>query len=257
MAATFNLPEKLCLTGDLPSNWRRFKQELSIYLIASALDGGKDSRKIAILLNTIGEEGVQIYNNFKLETEAKYEDVIKAFDDYCEPKKNILYSRFLFYSRNQQPGESFDQFYKDIKSLSRNCDFADADEAIRDRIILGTTDKGEQERLLCLGDVKLDDAIKKLRLSEISKLQTKALHDSQNCNTTSAEVHKVEFIIKCRWCGGKHERNVSKCPARGSKCTKCGKFNHFAKVCRTRSRTDQVQVVESEDHGDQLYCDTI
>lgn len=260
-AVTYNLPRKLCLTGDLPCNWQRFKQELEIYLRASGLDEEKDSRKIAILLNTIGEDGVQIYNNFKFKSEVTFDTVIKNFNEYCEPKKNTIYSRFLFYNRKQQSGELFDQFFMDVKSLAKNCNFSDENDAIRDRIIFGSSDKSEQEKILLLGDIDLDQTIKRFRQAEISKSQSKCLQG--NSQNAEAEVFKVHYMVQCRWCGGKHERILNKCPARGTKCAKCGKLNHFAKVCRTRNPTGQVKLVqnipdsESQDNNEQLYCDSV
>ena len=36
----------------------------------------------------------------------------------------------------------------------------------------------------------------------------------------------------CFFCGGKFYPQLSDCPARGKVCHKCGKANHFARVCR-------------------------
>lgn len=36
-----------------------------------------------------------------------------------------------------------------------------------------------------------------------------------------------------------HERNKSKCPAFGKKCSKCGKENHFAAKCKTKNENGQ------------------
>ena len=39
----------------------------------------------------------------------------------------------------------------------------------------------------------------------------------------------------CRWCGGPYP-HVSDCPAKGHRCVSCGKYNHFAKVCRATTK---------------------
>ena len=36
---------------------------------------------------------------------------------------------------------------------------------------------------------------------------------------------------KCKFCGGKHEFEKSKCPAFGKTCSVCKRSTHFAKVC--------------------------
>ena len=40
---------------------------------------------------------------------------------------------------------------------------------------------------------------------------------------------------KCGLCGGNYPHQ-NKCPAEGKYCLKCGKLNHFSKVCRSKSR---------------------
>lgn len=37
-------------------------------------------------------------------------------------------------------------------------------------------------------------------------------------------------------CGGHHNKSTD-CPAKGKRCLKCRKFNHYAKVCKTKSHT--------------------
>lgn len=58
------------------------------------------------------------------------------------PRKNIVYERFVFYTRMQKEGEPFDQFYADIRKLAKNCEFvggmAASNELVRDRLVLGT-----------------------------------------------------------------------------------------------------------------------
>lgn len=60
-----NVPSQLKLEGNLNENWKRFKQSFEIYLLASALEKSEDERKIAILLNLIGEEALEVYNTFE------------------------------------------------------------------------------------------------------------------------------------------------------------------------------------------------
>ena len=49
--------------------------------------------------------------------------IVDAFDKYISPRKNIIYDRYLFYSRNQAEGENFDNFLTDIKKLLVSCEF--------------------------------------------------------------------------------------------------------------------------------------
>ena len=54
------------------------------------------------------------------------------------------------------------------------------------------------------------------------------------------DIHQIKYsdngdsrksISNCMYCGSSHER--LKCPAFKKKCSKCGKLNHFARVCRS------------------------
>lgn len=51
---------------------------------------------------------------------------------------------------------------------------------------------------------------------------------------------------KCKYCGSSHARG--NCPAYGKKCRKCGKSNHFQKVCK--SRGDRVHMLQEESDSD-------
>ena len=41
----------------------------------------------------------------------------------------------------------------------------------------------------------------------------------------------------CYFCGRRESHAKTCCPAYGKTCNKCGKQNHFVKVCRTMSRS--------------------
>lgn len=77
--------------------------------------------------------------------------MLQAFEDYCSPKKNIVYERFLVNKRNQQPGEPFEEFLTDVKKLAQTCEFEYLnDQLVRDKLVMGITDMSLQERLLGL-----------------------------------------------------------------------------------------------------------
>ena len=48
----------------------------------------------------------------------------------------------------------------------------------------------------------------------------------------------------CKYCGMSHVRDKQKCPALGKSCKKCGKLNHFAKVCKSSINTHAVDTEE-------------
>ena len=73
---------------NLFEEWTFWQQKIELYLLAVGLEGAdKDSRKIAIALNCIGDQGLKLYNTFKFESNAKFSDVIARFKSHFEPKK--------------------------------------------------------------------------------------------------------------------------------------------------------------------------
>ncbi|KAL4702332.1 hypothetical protein ACJJTC_006938 [Scirpophaga incertulas] len=256
--AAFNLPKELSVSGDLAENWRQFRQSLEIFLLASGLTNTDSERKLAILLNVIGEDGLKIYNNFNL-SNATYENVLEEFQRYCEPKRNILHARYIFQTRKQEVGEPFDNFLNDVKKLAKNCNFGSfEDEAVRDRLIFGSCDTEIQNRIIfdSTDEFKLEEAIRRLRVAEISRKQSQILHkDSEVAiHKVHAKKYSEQDVVNCRWCGQTHKRKLELCPARGKICQKCKKMNHFSSVCRTKV----IKEVTQEDGEDEnLFINSV
>ena len=228
------------LSGDIAGNWRRFKQRFNVYLIASGYSAKSDKVKASLFLHVIGEEALEVFNTFEF-TDAgdanKLDPVIQKFEDYCSPKKNTTFERYVFFSRKQKESEPFEQWLTELKMLANSCEFETLrDSLIKDAIVLGVHDVHVKDRLLREKDLKLDRAIEVCKASETSKLQLKEL-DSTCLGSGAASVSRkpmskqnVKQIADCKFCGGSHPQG--KCPAYGKNCNKCKGKNHFAKVCR-------------------------
>ncbi|KAJ8873163.1 hypothetical protein PR048_026780 [Dryococelus australis] len=95
--------------------------------------------KFAIFLNIVGEDAVGIFNTFNLLDEARndYKEVIKAFENYIRPTRNVPYERFLLYSRKQKEGEQFQQFITDLKTPVHSCELGDqVNDIVRDCVFI-------------------------------------------------------------------------------------------------------------------------
>ncbi|UYV79423.1 K02A2.6-like [Cordylochernes scorpioides] len=249
----FVRPSELALHGNVAENWRMFKQRLMLYLEATEKATKPDKLKVAILLNFIGEEALEVFNTFHLkEDEAENFDlVINKFDDFCEPKKNVIFERFKFFSATQKDGESIDSFITELKGLSTSCEFeSQKDSSIRDHIVYGIQDKALQERLLREPNLTLLKAIEMCKTDEISKQQIKIMQNNQNiCQIRKYEKkhspkqnQESEKEFKCQRCGKSHR--AKNCPAWGKRCSKCKKMNHFSAFCKSsaiRSLNDETE----------------
>ena len=269
----FRVPAPLSLTGNISENFRKFKQNFEIYVKAQDFDRKKSDIKVAILLNIIGDEAVELYNTFDLSDvdKNKYESVLTAFENYCIPKKNVVVEHFKFNSRIQFELESFDNYYTDIKKLVKSCEYNDqTDSVLRDRIVLGIRDKSQQESLLRIKDLTLEKAVEFCKTAKLSKQQAEYLHSNNNTpilhslnksnvgfreksihneftsklankNKIDCKNRPVANTYRCKKCNTVHE--YAKCPAYGKTCKNCGMLGHFKIGCKfkkVRSLSDKI-----------------
>ncbi|CAL1265477.1 unnamed protein product, partial [Larinioides sclopetarius] len=137
-----------------------WRQELDNYLLATEKDDRADKIKIAILLNLLGSEGLEIFNTFKFEppeNKEVYAEVLKRFEEYCIPRQNVVYERYKFFSCVQQEGQTIESYVTQLKTLASTCEFEEQEKGlIRDRIVIGIRDNGLKERLLRESSLELE-----------------------------------------------------------------------------------------------------
>ena len=185
-----------------------------------------------------------------------------SLDAFCNPRKNTIYERYVFFSRNQENGESIDHYVTVLKTMSNTCEFGDLKESlIRDRVVFGIQDNSVRERLLRGPDLTPQTAIEKVRSAELTNAQLKQIKADHKIAEESIHAVKVNGgqlsknrdqdisipIVNCRYCGRKHPRDKNQCPAYGAKCQKCGKPNHFAAKCKSKARKPRVYYVEKDE----------
>ena len=79
-----------------------------------------------------------------------------------------MFARYKFHLRVQQAGESFEQFLTELKLLVKDCGYADPDEMVRDRVVIGCYSSKAREKLIHEGsDLTLEKAIDIARKEEI------------------------------------------------------------------------------------------
>ena len=69
------------------------------------------------------------------DNETTFNNCLAALDNYFTPKVNVPFERHVFRQMQQTEGETIDQFVCRLHRKAISCDFANADEAIRDQII--------------------------------------------------------------------------------------------------------------------------
>ena len=78
-----------------------------------------------------------------------YDTVLRKFEAYFIPRRNVIHERAKFYQRVQNPGEGVEAFIRNLYELAEHCNFDGnvKDEQIRDRIVIGLSDKELSQRL--------------------------------------------------------------------------------------------------------------
>ena len=121
----------------------------------------------------------------------KVDKIMENFDQYCNPHKNVTWEWHKFNTRNQQPGETIDQYVTDLKTKAQTYEFAELmDGLIRDRIVCGIICDKTSAHVLKEGELTLQKALDICRANEATSTQLKTLSSS----ATSKETHYQEVL---------------------------------------------------------------
>ena len=100
-------------------------------------------------------------------------------------------------------------------------------------------------------ELTLDKLLSKARVLEASESQAEGMEQASVLVDTLRLLQKKQHKSReqsqpprtpsvCRQCGFTWPHTTSPCPARGKTCKKCGKPNHFAKMCFTKSHAPEL-----------------
>ena len=155
--------------------------------------------------------------------------VLKQFEEYCEPRKNVPFERFRFNKRTQEEGESYDPYRTALRKLVERCEFETItpEGILRDRLVFGIRDNKVRERLLGESLLTLKKADEICRASESSSAQMKEVSQTDMVSALDpAKKNERQRTIRqrstnrqgktCGNCGRSHE--MGNCAARGKVC---------------------------------------
>ena len=254
--ANFQIPPPDILElndGSTASNWRTWVSAWNNYRLATKLDKEEEARQVATLLAVIGKEANKVFRTFTWaspDVAKKIAAVVSKFEEYCIPRENTIYERFLFFTRDQRESETVDQYLTELHQIAANCDFESItpDQLLRDRLVTGTKTAKVRENLLKEKKLTLEKAIDIARAAESTAVQMKVMSAELGLSAVkekekeqSENVPSVSsgWIKDCRFCGRNHERRS--CPAFGQICAYCKKRNHFVVKCPAKSKVSSVQ----------------
>ena len=210
-------PAKVEWTKDTFSKvWKNWKEELQLYMdLAHA--NKQEEYKVKMLKYLIGETGREIYETLdfsalnKPEDQRTMKEVIDAFDQRAESKKNEIVERYTFFTRDQKEGENIEAYQTDLKlKAKRTCNFADLENSlIRDKIVCGIRSTSMRERLLQKENLTLESCVQMCKAGEISREQVKTIEKPENATANVDKVaRKKKFQGKSgiHWCRNRGRR---------------------------------------------------
>ena len=249
--------------GNLAEGWQFFFEQWQDYEIATALNTADSNVRIASFLLVLGSDAFYIYRYLPL-TEAEKKDLSKiqgALEAHFISVLNVTYftyERYVFGMCKQEPHENIEEHVTKLRKLRETCSFGDLrNDFIKDRLVLGVSDNGARAALLREAELTLNQAIDICRSREVTRQQLDALCKDEGETTINLlsrrfkqERQDTPKLTKdCRtkdYCRTMRKGRNS-CPAFGAVCRRCGKRNHFEKVCRQAIRVRNVEKCASDE----------
>ena len=275
--ASVHAPHMNWDSSNLPDAWKKFRQHAEL-MFSGPLNEKSEEEKCSYLLIWVGEKGRDIHNTWTDVTDEnrkKLKTYYVKFEEYVTPKANPVCARYKFHNKVQGQQEPVEQFVTELKLLAKDCSFKDPEEMIRDRIVFGTNSFRVREKLISVGaDLTLDQAVDISRTYELSQSQLKAMKSLNYEDVHGVGKHNNKYKRKVNYskpqmqtgknvlssnssksgkCGLQHQKHEV-CKAKGQKCHKCLKYNHFARQCRTgKVATVEIADAPSETESDNEF----
>ena len=216
--------------ASLATRWITWMDDFEMFLTASGIKD--DTQKRALLLYQAGSRVREIFRQLpETGNTNDYKIAKDKLRDYFEPQKNRRYEVFKFRQAKQEPNETLDQFHTRLRVLAQTCSFNDTEFEIEQQIIVNGISSRIRKKALREPDYDLKQILLDGRRAEQSEFQARDIESKEDKTDSIQQVQTKT----CHYCGGTYPHN-SPCPAKGKECKKCGKLNHFAKVCRGKQK---------------------
>ena len=262
-------PAELDVDPNAPESHQVYKHWLCTFekflqaVEAARAEGAPKTDKYGLLVNYVSSE-VYAY----IEETTDYQQAITILRRaYVKPKNNIM-ARHLLSTRLQQPGESLEEFLKQLRQLAKDCNFEAVDaktydeQMIRNAFIKGLESNNMRQRILEQEDITLQRAFDLARslhqaqehanqlchvgnLAATQELTSKEEQTDENSTAASATKNVAN---KSNWffCGEPYHSR-GRCPAKEAECFNCQKrgiFQEFV-VQEKLEETQRQRVIQS------------
>ena len=135
------------------------------------------------LLSVIGEDAVKVFETFQYgegESDERLADVLRKFEEHCNPRQNTIYERYRFQCRNQEAGESGSHYLTELRHAAESCDFANitTSQIIRS-FVHDMRDSKVRERLLREKNLTLERTYEMVQAAKATAEQTNVMSGEQ------------------------------------------------------------------------------
>lgn len=177
-SATFSIQPPESFDFSKLQEWAKWIRRFERFRLASNLNASSEENQVNTLIYCMGDGADDILRGLTLTAAQRdtYQEVRDGFQGFFVVKKNVIYERAKFNMRSQAEGEPVDSFITALYAFAEHCSYAVLhDELIRDRLVVGLTDKWLSERMQLDSDLTLEKAITMARKSEEVKRQQSSL----------------------------------------------------------------------------------
>ena len=236
-------------------DWAYFLSRWSAYKKATSLEG---EDIILQLMECCCEQlRKDHYRNYPSTTLSSSSEstILSQIKQIAVRAKNRAVNRYKLHTLHQDKGEPIRRFAGRIRGLASVSEYSAqctscnkpvtyTDEVIMDQVIAGIADLEIQKDVLSLPEAKTFNLEKLLSFIEgkESGMTSQGLMSGNKVNV-NLEIKGKD--MKCKFCGDPHIFGKKNCKAAGKQCEKCGKKDHFAKVCRSGKKPEGTTKVES------------
>ncbi|GAB1860131.1 Retrotransposon gag domain-containing protein [Camponotus japonicus] len=266
MEAHARAPDPLVKTNDMASNWHSWREDFIVFMKVTGYINKPNEIRANLLKNRIGKIGIDAIQTMTFDKPGDKDDMdilIEKLEEFFNPPKNEVVERFQFFTRDKKQNETIEQYINILKEKAKTCNFNElTDSIIRDKIILITQDKILRKQFFETKNLDLQKLVviyndyninmEKMKQFTKENINTEKIKQPTKENINTEKIKQVtkestestsstpkspnnDTKKKCWKCNCEHPQE--KCPALGSKCTKCGDMNHFTQCCK-RPKSD-------------------
>lgn len=280
----FDFKEDSCAT-----DWKNWVRGFELFADAS---GMLNEKKKSWLLHYAGVKVQSIYYSLpssskesKRSSRYQYRKTVEKLTDHFAPKQNTSYERHVFRKLSQNKNERIDCFVMRLRNQADRCEFGSrVDENIKDQVTSSCYSDSLRRKLLERNHKSLESVLKLCRIFESVANQEKTFtggskseefsmnNTTEVCNINDRKQFwnkygqdKTDTRGECSRCGSNkcHKSDDDNCPAKGRKCMRCGKMDHFARKCTTKMsasnrdsssvKREAVRMIETYDDYDDTF----